>query len=342
MEKENYEEFLHNQVWTRFIHKPYNHLVDYADEDGNASIPSGEECKNGIPTVMGWATPIADGAFFTGLYLYGLCVRDEKIRKSAKADTDAAAAVRKEEILKLMNGLFLLDDVSPVDGFIARGVASDGVSHYPYRSEDQFGPWVLGLWKLYNTDLPSAETKEKIRVHILRAIAGMKRTGYDIPTEIEQVTRGSFAHDDWRGVCKLLFCMAVEVKLTGDPDALREYQSLCEEHPDGSIFSRLEIASHGFANDMVRDTSLIQFWIDICAHLCLRALGEADPAHKEYFDAGRRSNAFCTSAFLKDVDRFNQEHTVRLNMNWRELLPEMRPWHSPDEAVAEAGRVSSL
>ena len=57
------------------------------------------------------------------------------------------------EIDILIKGMFLLQDVGTVEGFIARGVADDGKAHYPFSSEDQFTPFVIALYSYYKSDL---------------------------------------------------------------------------------------------------------------------------------------------------------------------------------------------
>ena len=109
---------LHELIWRRYIRMPYAHLLDAAEENGNAHIPTAAEVESNLPNVMSYATSIADCAFFGGLYLFGLC---------EKYDV-APTKTLKNEIGMLINGLLLLCDVSKTDGFVARGVADDGVN----------------------------------------------------------------------------------------------------------------------------------------------------------------------------------------------------------------------
>jgi len=147
----NTVETLHTQVWSRFLHKPYGIVLDYADQDGNAIIPTPEECVRSMPNPLGWWTPIENGAFFTGLYLGGLT---EAFRLSPSEKL-------KNEILTLIGGLFRLQDVGNTPGFIARGVATDGTSHYPMGSDDQTAPWVYGLYKALQCDFFNERTENR-------------------------------------------------------------------------------------------------------------------------------------------------------------------------------------
>ena len=51
------EKKLHEQVWKRFVRMPYGHIVDSADREGNAVIPTAEECRA--------------YRFINGLYVWG-------------------------------------------------------------------------------------------------------------------------------------------------------------------------------------------------------------------------------------------------------------------------------
>ena len=150
--------FLHEQVWGRFVRMPYGHVLDYADREGNTFIPTAEECRKAMPNPLGWWTPVENGAFFTGIYLRSLIAKYNKDKNEQTA----------KEIEILIKGLYLLQDVGSVEGFIARGVADDGRAHYPFSSDDQFTPWVLGLYSYYNCELCQDKEAVKSRLFPLR------------------------------------------------------------------------------------------------------------------------------------------------------------------------------
>ena len=141
----------HKLVWERFVRMPYGHVVDYTAPDGTIYIPTKEECEKAMPNPLGWWTPIENGAFFTGLYLYALIAEYNQTKNPKTAD----------EINILVNGLFLLQDVGSVDGFIARGVADDEMAHYPLSSDDQFTPWVLALFSYCRCELRNNKDEVK-------------------------------------------------------------------------------------------------------------------------------------------------------------------------------------
>ena len=288
---------------------PQGHLLDNADSEGNTILPTKEDCEKCLPNPLSWLTSIENGAFFGGLYLYALVTDYDK----------NPTENRKKEIEILANGLFILCDVGKTDGFIARGVANDGISHYPVSSEDQVGPWLLGLWKLYKSTASDAQMKSKIANKISRTVNGIKNCGYQIPTEWENVYRGSYANDDWRGVCKALFCgMLIDVfapNLIGG----KEYIRLRDEKPNNSLFTRKEIASHGFAPDMIKNTGLIQFWIDVCAHLCLKELSKYDKNSASYYQKGLLSNGEVAIKFCEEYKKYKNAETLSSPPDWKKL-----------------------
>lgn len=323
-------EKLHELVWKRFIRMPYCHLLDAAEEGGNAHIPTAKECESLVPTVTGWTTSIADCAFFGGLYLYGLCEKYET----------APTPTLKDELLQLANGLLKLADIGKVDGFIARGVADDGITHYPSSSTDQVGPFVLGLWRLLHSPAIDSAMRTEIRARLVRTLRGLMAAGWRIPTEWEGITKGSFADADWRGVSKLMFLAAVARELELLTPA--EYEALAAEKPKKSIYSRVEIISHGFAPDMIRNTSLIQFWICTCAQLALRELIQLDAPRAAFYRKGILANGAAVVPHLREFTVYEAKKNKDFNHNWRALLPELRPWDTPEAAYAEAKRLNRV
>jgi hypothetical protein len=94
---------------------------------------------------------------FNGLYLDAVVNR----WRSTKSEEDATKSRR------LMEGLLLLNSISEVKGFVGRGVSTDGRSHFPMGSDDQTGPWFIGLWRFYDSGLATAEEKDRIRKHLV-------------------------------------------------------------------------------------------------------------------------------------------------------------------------------
>ena len=208
---------LHDLVWSRFVRMPYGHILDYVGDDGEVIYPTAEWARRGIPNGMGWWTPIENGGFFTGLYAYSLIKEYDKY-PSQKS---------KDEINILINGLFTLQDVARNEGFIARGVADDGVSHYPISSDDQLLPWVLAVWAYYNSN--ACVDKMGTRSRLLRLLLALKRSNFVLPTDWDEASydaTGLASHSGWRSVTMLLFISRVLAEMSGDEEDLRAFENI--------------------------------------------------------------------------------------------------------------------
>ena len=75
----------HAELWRRFVDE-HGIVLDETALDGSYHRPTPEECRLGKPNAVGWLTPIADGAMFTGLYLDAMVNR----ALQTKADADQA------------------------------------------------------------------------------------------------------------------------------------------------------------------------------------------------------------------------------------------------------------
>ena len=302
-------DFYHELVWKRFIRMPYGHVLDYTDSEGTVYIPMAEECEKAMPNPLGWWTPIENGAFFTGLYTYALLEKYKKDRNEKTA----------REIGVLVNGLFLLQDIGTVEGFIARGVAEDGKSHFPISSEDQFVPWVLALYAYYKSDL--CKCKEQVKDRLLRALTAVREYGWKIPCDVRGLYRDEWADaKGWRGISKLLFCARVIFELTGDEEDLWLFERLAAESPQDCIFTRLEIVSQGYAHDMIAYLGIKQSWICVCAHLAIRELLALDARHGEYYKTGLYNNGVTALLNIDEMKTYDNNKDG-FDINWRVLNP---------------------
>ena len=324
-------ERLHHQVWSRFVRMPQGHLLDYADPNGETTIPTAQECARSMPNVLGWWTPIENGAFFGGLYAYALIEQYERA-------PDKKAA---EEIQILIDGLKHLEDVAAVDGFIARGVADDGASHYPFSSEDQVVPWILAMHAYLRSSL--CKTPNEIRERLLRTLRPMKENGWRVLTDVEGMLLGSWeASGSWRAVAKVLYCARVYSMLTEDPEDLKHYETLRDSAPAGGPLLRKEVVAAGFAHDMVQFQSLKQSWIFLASHLGLKELAVLDPEHAGYYREGVRLDGVTAYRMIDEMKHYDNK-TDDFDMNWRRLEPLWKPLGtSPREAIDNAGAMGRV
>ena len=300
-------EFFHKQVWGRFIRMPYGHLLDYADENGEAIYPTKEECDRSMPNPRSWGLPIENGGFFTGLYTYALL---EKYRKQPSSETAG-------EIDILMGGLYLLQDVAKVDGFIARGVGEDGRSHYPMGAECQTFPWILALYSYYRSDLCS--DRESVRERLLRVLLALRKYEWKIPCDVEGVfyQSGCLHTNGWRCVVMLLFCAQVIYELTGDPADRQSFEELMHSVPAGGIFERSEIVSQGYSHDMITAFGN-QTWICLYCHLAIRELITLDPDRASAYRLCLYNNGVTALKNVYSITKYDNKGGG-FDMDWRSL-----------------------
>jgi len=148
----------HAELWGRFVDK-YGIIRDYVGE-----LPTPEDCKLGRPNAIGWWSPIENGPMFNGLYLPAMC---ERARRSG-------AAADAEQARRLAQGLMKCASVSDVPGFIARGIGTDGVCHYPLSSDDQTHPWFLGLQAYLKSGISTAEERGQIIAKVKEVAAALE------------------------------------------------------------------------------------------------------------------------------------------------------------------------
>ena len=157
----------HYQLWSKFVGND-GIVLDYVGE-----LPNAKDVKDGYPNYLSWWTPIENGAKFTGLYLAAMCRRAE-ISKSGED---------KKKAEKLFSGLMKCASCSDVSGFIARGFASDGRSHYPCGSEDQTIPWLYGMYVYYKSSIASESARAAIREKFMQVCNALEKNKWNCPCD---------------------------------------------------------------------------------------------------------------------------------------------------------------
>lgn len=313
-------EMLHQIVKERFIREPYGHLLDYAPKNGSNIYPTSEMCQENFPNPLGWWTPNENGAFFTGLYLASLT---EKYSMSATVET-------KEEILHLLSGLFLLQDIGNTDGFIARGLSDDGKSCYRCSSEDQVCPWVLGLWKAFCCDAVPQELKDEIKERISKLSEGILNSGFCIPTLWKDHVWGGFLGGDYRSCAKLIGLLRITYEVTKDSKWLDLYEKYGNEQVSGHL-SRFDVCYYGCGADMVKDTGLIQFWIHACSQLFIKELCVLDTQRRDFFRHSLNVTSAVAVKFLNEYKTYLSAKGKAFDCDWTKLKELYKNAKNPSE-----------
>lgn len=316
-------ESAHRELWRRFIDK-YGIMIDFADMDGNVSLPTPEECKAGKPNALGWWAPIENGAMFNGLYMDAAVNR----WKRTKSDADASKA------RKLMEGLLLLNSISDVKGFVGRGVSTDGKSHYPMGSNDQTMPWFLGLWRYWESELAAPEEKTRIAKHLVETAEEIARLGWQMPAEEPFKLRGSFNGFHFEEAARMLFTMKMLHRVTGNEKWRSMYLTELEKRGGEKQLSKRELCAGG----MVFWYSKNHNWTSCAAVGGLRGLWEleTDAALMADYAQGLVASAKLAAEWLSLAQQFDNADTSYFEMDWRVMNKDWKPQQNEHEAVALA------
>lgn len=313
----------HSELWRRFV-DPYGIIRDFVGE-----TPTPEDCTQGRPNAIGWWSPIENGPMFNGLYLPAACERAR--RTGDPADIDQAR--------RLMQGLLKCASVSDVPGFIARGIGTDGVCHYPLSSDDQTHPWFYGLQAYLQSDLPTAAEREKIVAKVKEVAEALEATQWRIPCEgaFKGDFRGGFRGHLFRDAVRYLYLLRATHEITGDGVWLERYQKALAERPAGSEKTRVEICAEGypFDREAIKHIDESQLWIYVGSQGSLAKLiaMEKDEALLAKYRAGLAVNAKNALPALKGYQQFDNADTkVFGNANWREVYSTWRPQPTQEEA----------
>lgn len=316
------------EINKRFISPPTGILYDYAGREGNIFIPTPEECQSDKPNGLSWWSPIENGAFFNGIYLDGLCNR----WKITKKKEDAL------EARKVADGLVLLATVGKVPGFIARGISTDGKSHFVAGSDDQTGPWFYGIWRYIKSGIPDANEKKRLIALMERIGEALEKTNWQLPCDREGYGfRGNLTDKGCRISARLVFIYRALYDVTGNKHWLEGYHQRLNEIPEGDSISRLELCALGIPYETVNpakgNITENEFWITGISQASLKALVELEdnPERREKFRKGLNATAERAVLHVSRYKNFDNAHNLTFNENWRLLNTGWKP--QPDIAT---------
>ena len=319
-------ESAHAEIWRRFIDR-HGVMVDFTALDGSVPLPTPEECRAGKPNALGWFQPIENGAMFNGLYMDAAVNRWR--HSMAREDGEKAR--------RLMEGLLLLASVSEVKGFIARGVSTDGKSHFPMGSDDQTLPWFLGLWRYLESGLATRQERERITAKLVETAEVILKHGWELPAEEPFGHRGSFAEFRFDSATRLLFVCRMMYAITGGHKWDEVYHKALAEKGGTDNLSRREICERG----MVFWYSKNHNWTSSGSVGALRVLWELeqDEATRAAFARGLKASAELAAKSLSLAAEFNRNESSAFDTDWR--TPMMPLW-KPQKTELEAQELAIL
>ncbi len=314
----------HATLWSKFIDQ-HGLIHDFV-----GVIPTPEDCALGKPNAIGWRTPLANGAMFTGLYLPAVCERARGT--GAPADKDQAR--------RLVQGLLKCAAVSEVPGFIARGIGTDGRCHYPTGSDDQTHPWFYGLHAYVMSGLPSAEERQQIVDKMKQVAAVLEGTNWKCPCDgiYKGQFRGGFQGHLFRDAARYLFMLRAMYDVTHDRVWLERYRKARAECPAKSDKTRAEICAAGYGPDReaIKGIDEHSLWIYVGCQGALAKLAamETEAALRAQYRTGLAINATNALAAIGGHTGFDNHDTkVFGHANWRAVYTN---WYSqPKQADAE-------
>jgi hypothetical protein len=311
----------HVEIWTRFVDRN-GILLDFTGLDGKVPLPSPAECRAGKPNALGWFQPAENGAMFTGLYLDAALNRWQITQSPDDAD----------KARKLMRGLIRLNSVSKVKGFVARGVSSDGHSHFPMGSNDQTLPWILGLWQYLNSDVASADERDEIAGRLTDTIEAIITNLWRMPAEEPFGSRGSFAGHHFDDVTRMLLSLKILATLSKNPNWENNYRAELQRTVGPQSLTKLAICKNGMSFFYAKTHT----WTSCGSVAALRALWEIekDTELRDAFAEGLRKSADLAAESLELCDRFDPAIPSRFNVDWRaSMLPLWHTQSTEQEAV---------
>ncbi len=325
----------HAEIWSRFIDKKYFTFYDYAGLDGTVILPTQDECTADRPNALAWWTPIENGSFFGGLYLDGLCNR-WLLRRDTQTATEAG---------RIAQGLLRLASVGQTTGFIARGVAADGHSHYAAGSDDQTFPWFYGLWRYLKSGIPAAAEKAQIIRKIEEVARVLERSGWRMPCDRKELGfRGSMGEFNYIQATRLLFVLRAVYDVTQDSHWLGLYREKLAEKSNEAGVTRLEICATGARYESPGPRyrpghpDNAEFWTSASCQAALRALSELedDGVVQNQFRHGLEVNAVKALEHVERFEKFDNDNGQHFEADWRFLNDLWQPQTRIDNSVSVA------
>lgn len=325
---DSFGESAHAEIWRRFIDPRCDVLLHYAGLKGEVVWPTPEDCAASRPSAMSWSTPIEDGPFFGGLYLDALCNRWR-----ARQDDESADKARK-----IAAGLLELSTAADTPGFIARGFASDGRSHYAASSEDQMFPWFYGLWRYLQSGLAKPDEARLVRERLIDVVQAIEAHGWRVPCHPASFGfRGDLTRPDCHDAARLLCLHRAMHALTGDDAWLQKYRTRIDERIGKQNRTRREICAAGldFGPADKKDSFI---WTQSMSQAALRALAEmeSEPTDRAAFITGLTASAHSARPHLARGLKFDRENNLHFEIDWRFLNTAWRPQRNCDESIALA------
>ena len=304
-------------IWQHFIHRDTQMFYDLDWRVHGRYVPTPEEIARGFPNRAGGRTGMENPALNAGQYLPAVVLRHQLGHDAASAD----------EARLLFSGMKRLCDVAKDPGFLPRGVALDGASHYTNSSCDQTTMFLNGIFRYYESDIPTEEEKQAIRQIWQNMLARWERDGWEDRTEDGQPAWygdiGAITNDR---ASRLIAALLGGAVVTGDEHWRRQYRQKLEEQD----YARLKTGLPPSGGSLYVFDQMQVGW-RLLADL------EDDPAIRQEYQARLAETAAAVHGRLLAYQEFDQaEHSQRKaasDWDWREACePPGQPQTTLEQA----------
>jgi len=310
----------HHELWRRFIDPAWHTFYDHAGLDGKVVLPTAEECLADQPNALSWDISVTDGAMFGGLYIEGAIHRWTITRQ----------AEDREKVRRIAKGLMTLATVGQTKGFIARGLPADGSAHYALGSNDQTSPWLYGMWRYLQSEIPDEVEHRQAKAKIIEVVEALHSRQWKVPGDRPPFDSfGSFAGFGWGGASRLLFLLKMAADVSGDERWEQIYrQMIAEKNPSGKP-GRLETCAKGMVSALKRHHT----WTACPGVAALRGLWEleSDAKLKSAYEEGLKASAAVAAESLPLAVQFDNNDQQEFLLDWRAMNSLWRKQNSVGE-----------
>ena len=315
----------HHELWRRFIDPTWHTFYDHAGLDGKVVLPTAEECRADKPNALSWDISVTDGAMFGGLYIEGTIHRWTITRE----------AEDREKVRRIAKGLMKLATVGQTKGFIARGLTADGSAHYALGSNDQTLPWLYGMWRYFQSEIPDEVERRQVKAEIIEVVEALRSRAWKVPGDRPPFDSfGGYGDFSWWGAPRLLFLLKMAADVSGDPQWEQLYRQTVAEKDRSGKPGRLETCAKG----MVSALKTHHTWTACPGVVGLRGLWEleSDPKLKAAYEEGLKASAAVAAESLPLALEFDNNDQQTFLLDWRAMNSL---WHE-QKSVREARKLA--
>ena len=312
----------HSELWRRFIDPESHIFYDHADLDGKVVLPTPEECTANKPNALSWDISVTDGSMFGGMYM-------EAAINRWKITADPGD---REKVRRIARGLMKLASVGKTEGFLARGVATDGSAHYPLSSNDQAMPWLYGMWRYVGSGIPDGGEIGEAKAKIMEVMGALRLHGWRVPADRPPFDYfGEFASFGWQGASRLLFLLKMAAHVSGEKEWDDLYRRAMIEAGRPGKPNRLALCEKG----MISARASYHTWTHGPGVTGLRGLWEMedDPRLKDIYARGLAASAAVAAESLSLAEEFDNDDRRHFLLDWRPLNALWSPQNSVREAI---------